>query len=234
MKRLLITICLLLCSSGVWAGSGIYGDSALDDNMMWKSSMTTNYGTSVYMRCMGIHGDTADIPWFGDTLLYDTLAKLGATSSDSAKYHFYLQGKLYLTANETLYVYLAGVVGGRRSVETQQTWTIYRTGSAWTTPGGDTTGCISDTIKVTTSTAAGWNTFTIKNEAWLDSTLTATGCTGAVILGWLGGTTDYKGYIDIWSEQYVTDATLQPWLDVYYTTAGGGSGGTGTRVVVRK
>jgi len=182
-------------------------DSAGEDNYLDSEASTTNYGTS----------DTVMVGYsdFDPIARYRGLLEFTVnwTTDFPATYTI-------LSSTFSLYVYSMGTTQTYYAqrlirldwVESQSTWSIYKTGSSWTTAGcGSPDNDYSTTDQVTISiTSTGWKDWTVTNQV-----LTAK--TGNYNVGFrvadIGGTAFHL--INAYSSDYGT-ASLRPKLVVTY------------------
>ena len=102
-------------------------------------------------------------------------------------------------------------------VENQATYNIYKTGSNWTTSGGDFSATIIDTTAVTST------------SAWYNWVLMGTGATNPLTLDWsdvinialrvIAGDTSGSQYANFATKEYATSG-FRPYLEITYTPGG--------------
>jgi hypothetical protein len=158
------------------------------DNSMDKMSPTTNLSTYSIIWMTPIVADSgfASFAHIGDPSIDDTLATLGTITVDSA-FLIYTRDRIYNSTGDSIFLWPVGVMGGRDWVEAQETWTRWKTGSNWTTAGGDTTSIIAKIDTLMPHTTDTRDTIFVRHgvlggTAWLDSSKTATGNTGVFVI----------------------------------------------------
>jgi hypothetical protein len=166
-------------------------------------------------------GEDINKLFFGDYSIDDTLTAVGSLTVDSAYFIYRVGGSTYATA-DTSYLYLSGITDDRDWVETQVTHNSYKTGSAWSTAGGDLTGTISDSAIFfstwadnTIDTLIIRRTGTAKGAQWLDSVKVSTGNFGFRMANLKKAGATYR-YILLYSTENTTAAN-RPTIVIFYT-----------------
>ena len=173
--------------------------NALKDTELDEAYPTTNYGTYGYLA-QSEYPDSA----------YHTI--LGFDVSQFA-------GKKIVTATLQLYYWNqydnndmpveAWECTRKDWVEAEATWQIYKTGSNWTTPGGDKTGSALD-IETLVGGAYGWKSWDI--TTLIQKVKEYDDATASIILV----STNEVGYKYFYSKEYPDDPTLRPKLVITY------------------
>jgi hypothetical protein len=198
------------------------------DNCMDKTAPTSNYSTYSIIWMTPIVADSgfAMFAHIGDPSIDDTLSTLGAIVVDSA-FLIYTRDRIYYSTGDSIFLWPVGVMGGRNWIEAQETWTRWKTGSNWTTAGGDTTSIIAKIDTLSTHTADVCDTIiprrgVLGGTAWLDSSKTSSGNTGVIFCSRENqvGSDNKVGQIDIYSTEDATDSN-RPVIIYFYTAAGG-------------
>lgn len=179
------------------------------DNWSTPHAADTNYSTQTYVYIISYTGYTRRAYFAFDI----SSLPAGATISD---------------ATLSLYWYFttAGTPTGRQIdvfkitrndwVEAQQTWNNYKSGSAWTTPGGDyvTTNPVGATTTIPAN--FGWINWDIK--AITEDAVTNTVDVNVVAKMNIENEGDHE--IMIYSKEYTTDTTKRPYIEITYTEGG--------------
>src|SRR5574343_902892 len=172
---------------------------------------TTNYGSSVALLTgrsgSGSQYNGRSVLSFSGT----TIAGKAIGSATLSLYCYFLSAN---SAGHTIYIYK---MSQSTWVELEATWNIYKTGSDWTTAGGD---------YVTTSPAGGSGTFPDDDSAWVTFDITTIVQDAAdnsidihiIALDSNETTNDSAAYY--YSRDYATDVTKIPKLVIDYGTLG--------------
>ena len=179
-----------------------------------SNAANTNYGTSVLLYNSQSFYHSFMVDYSMDDSLPDDW------TIDSIQFIYQVEGLGGYVEGEQTHLYLSAVSDNRDWTEDGLTWNSYKTGSAWTTAGGDTAGCISDTTVVDFGDLpiGTWDTITIHGNTtygstYLDSVKYSTGNFGFGIANkTITGTGGELVYIR--STEYATTAS-RPYLIVF-------------------
>lgn len=203
------------------------GSSALPDSAMYGGISTT-----ITLTPPSWTG------WFGDYSIDDTLATLGSVTVDSA-YFIWMAASFAGGTGDTLWQFLVAVSDNRDWVEVQATWNSFKTGSAWTTAGGDAAGTISDSVKITSVSHPDhtWDTLTVRRTGtayganFLDSLKVSSGNFGFQIKQVVLGGHNYHLF-DLYStEEATASPNHKPSIVVFYTVVEAGTTGARRRIM---
>jgi len=177
------------------------------------SNPTTNYETSIYLYASQLYYH----PFIVDYSMDDTLIDSWTIDSIWLIWRSELQGNY--TGNDTTFLYLSAVTDNRDWTEAGLTWNAYKSGSNWTTAGGDTAGCISDTtvLSVGTHPAGTWDTITIHANTtygsdFLDSVKYSTGNFGFMLVNKAISTSGAAGNEIIYINSTEDAAAKRPYM----------------------
>ena len=227
MKKLIGLILILACI-GAWTpahATAITFDSlnGLNDNSMDKATPTTNLGNYNMIWITAISDSTDSRGHVGAASIDDSLSAHGTITVDSA-FYIYTRDRVYYSTSDSVFLWPVQVMGSRDWNEAQETWNIWKTGSSWSTAGGDTMLAIAKVDTVLPHTTDTRDTIIVRRgvlggTAFLDSSKTSTGNTGFLLIlrqNQIGS--DAKvGRVDIYSTEYATTAQ-RPVLIYFYTS----------------
>lgn len=228
MKKLIGLILILACV-GAWTpahATAITFDSlnGVNDNSLNKATPTTNLGNYNLVWMRAISDSTDERGHFGAASIDDSLSAHGTITVDSM-YFIYTRDRIYNSTTDSVYLWPVQVMGSRDWNEAQETWNIWKTGSSWSTAGGDTMLSIAKVDTLTAHTADTRDTIivrrgTLGGTAFLDSSKTSTGNTGFLLIARQNqiGADSKCAAIDIFSTEYAT--TEQRPVLIYFYTSG--------------
>lgn len=189
---------------------------------MNATATTTNYTTGTTGR-LGLF-NTVEDRWLMRYATLDDSMRTTATGKtirwDSARVFVYITGAL--TAGDYMSVAMVELRSARDFVETEATWTIFKTSNNWTSGGAENTTSDIHTPNLDTS-ATLTNSSTSMSFKIPGTNITDTLNNVGVILRILENQSNYDGASNqtvtatIASDDYTTDSTKRPLIIVYYS-----------------
>jgi len=174
------------------------------DTTLRSSTPTTNYSTLDYMTCR-TSGFTCALSFTMPASL-GTITDISLTLCPKPANNTFSQAEVHKMTRNNL-------------VESEATWNVYSSGNNWTSPGGDYSGSVLDTLVFpdtnTCDTANVTGSYTWGDEATF------------LVIGRSGQSDDN----DIATKE-ISDSAKRPLLTITYTAGGGGDSGTSTQISI--
>jgi hypothetical protein len=233
MKRLILTLAILLLSTAGWgAVDSVHLGAGTNDCQATLISgyggasppadTGSNFGSYVYIAAHKLATDNPAYAHYRSLIKWDSLkTALNAVVVDSAFLYLYASATSG-GADTATYAIKVQVYGAVRAwSQTQATWNVSSTGVNWGTKGCDNAttdhnAISSDSVHPYVGTWCKLNVTGILQN-WDNGNAAAN--EGFLLLSQVG--TDYHGFF-FHSDDYVTNTALRPYVSVYYTTGGGG------------
>lgn len=176
------------------------------DAALFQVTPNTNEGASIYLYASSTLNDLNR-----SVLKFDFSALPSGATISAATLSLYRAGGATGAVGRTYCLYELTQTGW---VELEVTWNSYKTGSAWTTPGGDYT--TTDGASLTVPSAPNWMGWNVL--ALVQHFRSAHGKVAHFLLKdeTEGTASNYYSYF--WSREYAVDTTLCPKLEITYTT----------------
>ena len=221
LRRLLtltnITIALFFFSVFAWAGSMTVQPSTADNYLDFNNN-TTNYGTQTYLYVGDNFYVGADRPYRSILKFNFSSLPVGATITNAQLYLYYYSAS-GTVSGRTYSVYRLTQTGW---TETGSSWKNYKSGSAWTTAGGDYTA--TGVSSATMPGSYGWVNWNV--TAQVQYAQASVLDVAHFIIKDANESIGLIIYALFYSNNYTTDPTLCPYLVITFTPAGGGGSQT--------
>ena len=181
---------------------------SLKDTYLSETSKTTNYGSVIVVHLL----DMVSNLW-RPILDFDISELPAGITIQSAELSLYYREWLDNDpVGKTVWAYKLS----RTDWETlQATWNIYKTGSDWTTPGGDYVTSSPSGGSTTFPAAYGWMTWNVSaivQDAYANSNLAEF----LIRYATEGVASEVRSRANFWSNNYTDDTSLQPKLSITY------------------
>jgi len=177
------------------------------DTLIYQNAPTTNYGSSVTFSC------SPQTNYVSRSMIEFVISDIpaGAVFSAATLQLYYFLWENLNPVGKTVWAYKLTRTDW---VESQATWNIYKTGSNWTTAGGDYVTSNPAGGSITVPASYGWlsfDTLAIVQDAY--------GVSNPVeyLMKYELENTASGYWVEFRSKEYTTDTTLRPKLTVTYT-----------------